>query len=95
MAQSVDGIVLEYYLGLLDGAVVANEIKQVRPQLPIVMLADPLGLPDGALSSVDALVAKSDAPHILLVNHPLRTASKAGRATGQSLWRTVDDDSRR
>jgi CheY-like chemotaxis protein len=66
MAQSVDVIVLEYYLGLLDGAVVANEIKQVRPQLPIVMLADPLGLPDGALRSVDALVAKSDAPHILL-----------------------------
>src|SRR5439155_15163436 len=38
MSQSVDAIILEYDLGLLNGAVVADEIKQVRPQLPIVML---------------------------------------------------------
>jgi hypothetical protein len=30
------------------------------------MLADHLELPDGALKSVDALVAKSDGPHFLL-----------------------------
>jgi hypothetical protein len=58
--------VLEYHLGLLDGSVVAAEIKQVRPKVPIVMLADHLELPDGALKSVDALVAKSDGPHFLL-----------------------------
>jgi CheY-like chemotaxis protein len=66
MAHAVDAIVLEYYLGLLDGGVVAHEIKHVRPQLPIVMLAECLELPDGALKSVDALVAKSDGPHFLL-----------------------------
>lgn len=57
---------LEYHLGLLDGAVIADEIKQVRPEVPIVMLIDHLELPDGALKSVDALVAKSDGPHFLL-----------------------------
>jgi len=46
--------------------VTAAEIKQVRPKVPIVMLADHLELPDGALRSVDALVAKSDGPHFLL-----------------------------
>ena len=66
MLHAVDAIVLEYHLGLLDGVVVAHEIKQVRPQLPVVMLADCLELPDGALKSVDALVAKSDGPHFLL-----------------------------
>jgi hypothetical protein len=30
------------------------------------MLADNLELPDGALKSVDAIVAKSDGPHFLL-----------------------------
>jgi CheY-like chemotaxis protein len=62
----VDAIVLDYHLGLLDVAVVAAEIKQVKPQIPIVILADSLDLPNGALKSVDAIVAKSDGPHFLL-----------------------------
>jgi CheY-like chemotaxis protein len=56
MSQSVDVFILEYYLGLLDGADVADEIKKVRPWLPIVMLAECLELPEGPLKSVDALV---------------------------------------
>jgi len=39
MTQTVDAVVLEYYLGLLDGAIVADEIKQSRPHLPFVMVA--------------------------------------------------------
>ena len=65
MTRPVDAIVLEYNLGLLDGATVATEIKKVKPQLPIVMLADQLELPDGALKSVDALVTKADGAHFL------------------------------
>jgi DNA-binding response OmpR family regulator len=63
--QPVDAIVLDYHLGQLDGALVANEIKRIRPTIPIVMLTDNLELPDGALSSVDALVTKSDGAHFL------------------------------
>jgi DNA-binding response OmpR family regulator len=65
MTRSVDAIVIEYHLGLLDGAVVATEIKKAKPQLPIVMLADHLELPEGALTSVDALVTKGDGAHFL------------------------------
>lgn len=66
MSRPVDAILLEYHLGLLDGAAVAAEIKQVKPQVPIVMLVDHVELPDGALKCVDALVARSDGPHFLL-----------------------------
>lgn len=66
MSRSVDAIVLEYHLGLLDGSVVATEIKQVKPQVPIVMLTEDLELPDGALESVNAVVTKTDGPHFLL-----------------------------
>jgi len=45
MSRPADGIVLEYHLGLLNSSVVAAEIKKVKPQLPIVMLADPPELP--------------------------------------------------
>jgi CheY-like chemotaxis protein len=64
-SQPVDAIVLDYRLGLLDGATVANEIKRVQPAIPIVMVADDLELPYDALNSVDALVTKSDGAHFL------------------------------
>src|ERR1700683_1127173 len=76
MERPVDAIVLEYQLALLDGAVVAKEIKQVRPTIPIVMLTDNLELPDGALKSVDALVTKSDGPHFLLATVHLVLSAK-------------------
>jgi DNA-binding response OmpR family regulator len=65
MSRPVDAVVLEHQLGLLDGSVLATEIKRVRPKIPIVMLVDHLELPDGALKSVDAIVAKSDGAHFL------------------------------
>lgn len=65
MSRPVDAIVLEYHLGLADRAVLATEIKKVKPHIPIVMLAEHLELPDGALQSVDALVTKSDGAHFL------------------------------
>jgi DNA-binding response OmpR family regulator len=76
MSRPVDAIVLEYHLGLLDGAIIdgvtidgatiADEIKRVRPAVPIVMLVDHLELPSDALKSVDAVVTKSDGAHFLL-----------------------------
>jgi DNA-binding response OmpR family regulator len=64
-SRLVDAVVLEHQLGPLDGSALAAEIKQVRPKIPIVMLIDRLELPDGALKSVDAIVAKSDGAHFL------------------------------
>jgi CheY-like chemotaxis protein len=66
MSQAVDAVVIEYHLGLLDGAVVASEMKQVRPQIPIVMVCDNLELPDDTLQSVDAIVVRSDGQHFLV-----------------------------
>jgi len=66
MLQAVDAVVIEYHLGLLDGALVASEIRQVRPELPIVMVCDNLDLPDDALKSVDAIVVRSDGQHFLM-----------------------------
>jgi DNA-binding response OmpR family regulator len=71
LSRPVDAIVLEYHVGLLDGtlidgATIADEIKRVRPAVPIVMLVDHLELPSDALKSVDAVVTKSDGAHFLL-----------------------------
>jgi DNA-binding NarL/FixJ family response regulator len=66
MSQPVDAIVLDYQLGLLDGGVVAAAIKKVKPQVPIVMLADHMNIPVAAINVVDALVVKSDLARSLL-----------------------------
>ncbi len=66
MSKSFDAVILEYYLGLINGAAVADAIKFVRPDVPVVMLAEDVELPSDALKSVDALVARSDGPHFLL-----------------------------
>jgi DNA-binding response OmpR family regulator len=66
MSRTVDAVVIEYHLGLLDGAVVASEIKQVRPQVPIIMVCDNLELPEDALKSVDAIVVRSDGHRFLV-----------------------------
>ncbi len=66
MSRAVDAIVLDYHLGLLDGGTVAAEIKRIKPEMPIVMLASGLELPVSALSWVDALVPKTDGPDVLL-----------------------------
>ena len=65
MSLSVDAVVLDYELSLLQGAAVAAEMKKVKPKVPIVMLSDRLELTAGTLKSVDALVTKSDGPHFL------------------------------
>ena len=66
MTRRVDAIVLEYHLGFLDGGMVATEIKKVQPKIPILMVIDHLEVPDGALKSVDMVVAKFDGDHFLL-----------------------------
>jgi DNA-binding response OmpR family regulator len=88
MSRPVDAIVLDYRLGLLDGGVVAAEIKKVKPQVPIVMFSESLELPVSALQSVDALVAKSDGLELLLATVQALLKAKyppGGEETLQSL----------
>lgn len=64
-ARPVDAVVLEYSIRALGGAEVLDEIRRVRPQVPIVVVADPQELSQKALKSADTLVAKSDGAHFL------------------------------
>lgn len=95
MSRAVDAIVLEHQLGLLDGLVVAAEIKKVKPHLPIVMLADDMDLPSEALTSLDAIVAKGDGLHflaatvhfVLNVKPVQRSEAQSGRPQASSNFR--------
>ena len=78
MTRPVDAVVLEYHLGFLDGGLVASEIKKVQPQIPILMVIDHLEVPDGALRSVDMVVAKFDGDDFLLSAVRSALAEKPG-----------------
>jgi len=89
MLQAVDAVVIEYHLGLLDGVVVASEIKQVRPELPIVMVCDNLDLPDDALKSVDAIVVRSDGQHFLVATLHFVLSIEGEHQRQSARWRAT------
>ena len=64
LLRPVDAVVLEYSVRAF-GVEVVDEIWRMRPQVPIVMVADPQELSRQALKSVDTLVDKSDGAHLL------------------------------
>jgi DNA-binding response OmpR family regulator len=66
MSQPVDAVVVEHGPPDIDGTAVARAIKNLRPEMPIIMLADHMELPATVLESVDALVVKADGEHFLL-----------------------------
>ena len=42
----------------MDGHEVASKMKRLRPQAPIIMLSGAVDIPEQALKTVDAFVAK-------------------------------------
>jgi len=56
--HSVDVVILDYFMPTMNGQAVAMEIRRLRPHAPIILLTEGQGVPERALSLVDALVAK-------------------------------------
>lgn len=65
-AVDADAIVLRSCANLLESFLLAVALKQVKPQVPIVLVLESVDLPAGASAAVDALVMKSDDPQALL-----------------------------
>ena len=56
--HSVDVVVLDYFMPVMNGQEVAIALRRLRPLAPIILLTEGLGVPEQALSLVDALIAK-------------------------------------
>ena len=56
--HSVDVVILDYFMPAMNAHEVALELRRLRPQAPIILLTEGLGVPEHALSLVDALIAK-------------------------------------
>ncbi|MGA9977233.1 MAG: response regulator [Candidatus Sulfotelmatobacter sp.] len=56
--HSVDVVILDYFMPAMNGGEVAMEMRRLRPEAPIILLTEGLGVPERTLSLVDALIAK-------------------------------------
>jgi CheY-like chemotaxis protein len=64
--QSVDIVILDYFMPTMDGHALATEMRRLRPHAPIILLTEGQGVPEPALSIADALIAKDRlASHLL------------------------------
>lgn len=64
--HNVDLVVIDYYMPEMSGELVAAQMKRSKAQVPIIMVSAHLDLPEGALTSVDAFLAKGQGPELLL-----------------------------
>jgi CheY-like chemotaxis protein len=64
--ESVDAVVLDYFMPGMNGGAIAKVMKGIKPDVPIVLLSAFYALPEGATEGVDAFLTKGDSPEILL-----------------------------
>jgi CheY-like chemotaxis protein len=58
----VDAVVLDYYMPEMMGDVVAARMKQLKPEVPILLLSAQDDLPQAALRTSDIFLSKSAPP---------------------------------
>ena len=66
LRHAVDLVLLDYAMPEMDGGIVAREMKQRKPQVPIIMVSANPVPSQATLAYVDCVVAKGQGPVLLL-----------------------------
>lgn len=65
-AEPVDLVILDYKMPGMNGDVVAEKMKRLKPSVPILMLSAYVDLPRETLALVDMYLTKGEGPLIML-----------------------------
>ncbi len=65
-SEDLDLVILDYLMRGMNGDIVAQRMKELRPELPIIMLSAYVDLPSETLALVDKSVTKGEPPTVLL-----------------------------
>jgi len=66
LSRNVDAVVLDYQMPGTSGDQIAERMKRINAQVPIMLLSSYGPLPKSKLRSVDSFLTKSQSPDILL-----------------------------
>jgi DNA-binding response OmpR family regulator len=67
MEQPVEGVILDYFMPGMDGGQVAVEMRERRPEVPILLLSAYINLPAEVVQTVNFTVLKGVGPNELLI----------------------------
>ena len=80
-----DGVVLDFLMPGTNGGDIAAALKNIRPEVPILLLSAYVNLPDHVVQQVDAQVLKGAGPEEMLrqvqamiENRPSRNDDRSG-----------------
>jgi CheY-like chemotaxis protein len=65
-SEPVDVVVLDYSMPGMHGGEVASRMRQIKPQVPILLLSAYIGLPGEVTSLVDLYMTKTEGAPVLL-----------------------------
>jgi CheY-like chemotaxis protein len=65
-SENLDLVILDYLMPGMNGDVVARKMKDLRPDLPIIMFSAYVDLPSETLALVDKSITKGEPPPVLL-----------------------------
>jgi CheY-like chemotaxis protein len=65
-AEPVEVVVLDYSMPGMHGGEVATRMRQIKPDVPILLLSAYIGLPPEVISLVDLYMIKGEGPPLLL-----------------------------
>lgn len=82
--RPVDLVVLDYHMPEPNGAVVAQRMRALKPQVPVIMLSAYFEPPPDAAGFIDAYVTKGESPRVLLdqISHLIRETGSTGKHDG-------------
>jgi len=64
--EDIEAVVLDYSMPGMNGDIVAERMKELRPGLPIIILSAYVDLPSATLAIVDKSITKGEPPPVLL-----------------------------
>lgn len=65
-SQPIDLVILDYKMPGMDGDVVGERMKRLKPGVPILLLSAYVDLPRERLAAVDMYLTKGEGPQVML-----------------------------
>lgn len=83
-ANSVDLVLLDYFMPGMDGGAVAREMKRKQPHVPVIIVSASIDCFDRVRGKVDSFICKGNGPELLLAEIERFLFTKAHSAEDQT-----------